>query len=78
IRLFKQTWHKSLLTGAILAQIGEFSFILVMIGLTQNILSEYVYDLCLCIISLSLLVSPFWIEFVKMLSTKNGNTRNLR
>jgi CPA2 family monovalent cation:H+ antiporter-2 len=75
VRLFKHSWRDSLLTGAVLAQIGEFSFVLVMIGLTQNILSEYVYNICLCITSVSLLVSPFWIELTKALTKRVLNNK---
>lgn len=61
IRLFKIPWRESLYTGAILAQIGEFSFILASTGYYTKVISEYAYLLCISIISLSLMFSPMWI-----------------
>lgn len=54
-------WRKSLYAGALLGQIGEFSFVLAAVGLSANIISEIAYQYTIVVIALSLLVSPFWI-----------------
>lgn len=61
LRCFGRRWSSSFYAGAMLAQIGEFSFMLATIGLQAAIISEFGYQMTLCIIALSLLVSPFWI-----------------
>lgn len=52
-------------TGAVLAQIGEFSFILAAMGLAAHTIREDGYKYVVAIISLSLLVTPLWLYMVK-------------
>ena len=60
-------WRDSLYAGVLLSQIGEFSFVLAAVGLQAAIINEYGYQLALCVISLSLLLSPLWITTGKHL-----------
>jgi CPA2 family monovalent cation:H+ antiporter-2 len=55
-------WRESLYAGALLAQIGEFSFVLAAVGLSGGIISDVAYQYTIAMIALSLLVSPFWIR----------------
>ena len=55
------SWKDSLYSGVLLAQIGEFSFVLAAVGSQVSIINADGYQLALCVISLSLLVSPMWI-----------------
>jgi len=61
LRISKYSWKDSLYSGVLLSQIGEFSFVLSAVGFQTGIITEYAYQLSLCVISLSLLVSPIWI-----------------
>jgi len=61
LRMFKIPWQRSLYTGAMLAQIGEFSFVLSMVGRQANIISETGHQIAIAVISLTLLFSPIWI-----------------
>ena len=61
IRMLKQGWRQSLYAGALLAQIGEFSFVLAAVGYQTKIISEYGYQMAMAVIALSLLLSPPWI-----------------
>ncbi|NVJ92866.1 MAG: cation:proton antiporter [Methylocystaceae bacterium] len=70
LRLFKRSWHRSLYGGALLAQIGEFSFVLGEIGYRSGVISTYGHQLVTLIIAVTLLVSPAWIIAVKYLSNK--------
>ncbi len=67
LRLLGDSWRESFYAGALLAQIGEFSFVLAAIGIQSNIISQYGYQLTIATIALSLLVSPAWIGLNKRL-----------
>lgn len=67
LHYFGSSWRKSLYGGALLAQIGELSFVLIATGYSAGIISEYAYQLTIVIISLTLLLSPFWIATTKRL-----------
>lgn len=61
LRIFHISWRRSLYTGAILAQIGEFSFVLAAVGWQVKMISETGYQISLAVISVTLLLSPLWI-----------------
>ncbi len=65
VRLLGRDWGPAIFTGAILAQIGELSFVLVSLGLSVGIIGGFTYQLTVATISLSLLVSPAWIALVR-------------
>lgn len=57
----------SLYAGAVLAQIGEFSFVLAAVGSQSNIITAFGYQLAIAVIAISLLFSPFWIKVMKII-----------
>ncbi|GAB4521350.1 MAG: cation:proton antiporter [Haliangiales bacterium] len=59
--------RSSLYGGALLSQIGEFSFILAAMGLAAGIVDELGYQLAIAAICVSLIVSPAWISTVRVL-----------
>ena len=59
-------WKGSLYTGAILSQIGEFSFVLAAVGYQMGIVAEFAYQMAIAVIVVSLLVSPAWIYSVEL------------
>lgn len=61
LRLFSCTWQEAFLGGALLAQIGELSFLLSSLAYSLNIIEEYTFTFTISLISLTLIVSPFWI-----------------
>jgi len=65
LHYFGRNWKKSLYGGALLAQVGELAFVLVASALSAQIISEYTYQLTIVVISLTLLISPFWIALTK-------------
>ena len=65
LHYFGREWKNSLYGGALLAQIGELSFILVASAFHTHIISDFVYQLTIVVISLTLLISPFWIAATK-------------
>lgn len=67
LRTLGDSWKDSFYAGALLSQIGEFSFVLAAIGIQSNIISHFGYQLTIATIALSLLVSPAWIGVSKRL-----------
>ncbi|MBU0979623.1 MAG: cation:proton antiporter [Nanoarchaeota archaeon] len=60
----KQSWKYSLFAGSLLAQIGEFSFLLAAAGLHTNTITIYSYQMTVAIIAITLLLSPIWIALM--------------
>ena len=58
-------WNRGLLAGAMLAQIGEFSFVLSAAGLQAAIITEYAYQTTIAAISISLILSAPWIALIR-------------
>lgn len=65
VRFLGESWADSLFTGAILAQIGEFSFILGSTAFFVELISEHTYQLVISTISVTLILSPFWIFMMR-------------
>jgi len=61
LRAFKNSWSDAILGGALLAQIGELSFLICASAFTATILSQYAYDFTIALISLTICISPIWI-----------------
>ena len=67
LRFLGDSWEISLYSGALLAQIGEFSFVLASIGLQAGIIEGFSYQMTIAVIALSLLFSPAWIAASKVI-----------
>ncbi|QIV95927.1 transporter (CPA2 family) [Allofrancisella inopinata] len=63
-RALRQRVEEALMGGAMLSQIGEFSFVLITMGYVLNILDNTTYQMSITLVSLSLLFSPLWISIV--------------
>jgi CPA2 family monovalent cation:H+ antiporter-2 len=64
MRAFGHPRHTALMMGASLAQIGEFSFILVAMGITTGLLSPLGRDMVLSGAIISILINPFLFTLV--------------
>ncbi|PWD99826.1 cation:proton antiporter domain-containing protein [Marinilabilia rubra] len=62
------TFRGVVLVGLALAQVGEFSFILVKLGQNYQIISEYYYQLFLAVAVITMSISPFLIMVARPLS----------
>lgn len=71
VRVFGRPWAVALFTGAILGQIGEFSFVLAALGRGLGLIGEPAYQMTVAVITLSLALSPAWIRFVRALLPKD-------
>jgi CPA2 family monovalent cation:H+ antiporter-2 len=63
-----ESWKNSLLGGAMLAQVGEFSFVIISVGGQTGIVSEFTYQMILALITLTLILSPGWISIFRKLT----------
>lgn len=64
-RVLGDSLRNSIYAGVILAQIGEFSFVLAAVGYQSNLISEYGYQVSVAVIALSLLLSPTLISVTR-------------
>ncbi|MBD0850077.1 cation:proton antiporter [Maribacter arenosus] len=67
LRIFSSPWREAVLGGAFLAQIGELSFLLGFSAFNLGIIEDYTYKFMISLISLTLIISPFWITLTERL-----------
>ncbi len=65
LRLVGQPWERAFPGGLIMAQIGEFSFVLAAAGWQVGALDYDGYRLAIAVIAISLLISPLWMVTVR-------------
>lgn len=70
LRLFSSSWKVAFLGGALLAQIGELSFLLSSNAFNLGIINDYAYLFTISLISITLLISPFWIALAEAIFIK--------
>ncbi|MDA3891949.1 MAG: cation:proton antiporter [Salinivirgaceae bacterium] len=68
LHFFCRDWRNSFYGGAMLAQVGELGFIILASAYYYGSITSYTYQLVILTISLTLLISPFWIQLAKWLS----------
>ena len=62
LRFLKEPWPRAWLGGVALGQVGEFSFVLVALGLSTGAIDQEGYRLFVAVIALSLIISPVWLD----------------
>lgn len=72
MRALGEDWEHALITGGLLSQIGEFSFLLATVGTFAGILSPELHELTVIVIAMTLLFSPGWMMMVKRLARRDG------
>ncbi|MFB6320695.1 cation:proton antiporter [Saccharicrinis sp. FJH54] len=75
-KIFKAPLCNSIYAGSLLAQIGEFSFIIGATAHLNGILNNEEYQIIISAITLSLIVSPFWISLIHRLFRKRLSACN--
>lgn len=65
---FSRNRREAFLGGAFLAQIGELSFLLISVAYNLEIIGEYAYLFTISLISITLIMSPFWIALAEKIS----------
>jgi CPA2 family monovalent cation:H+ antiporter-2 len=61
LRLAGEPWTHAAITGILLAQIGEFSFVLGEFGIDRGIIAPGEGNLIVAVTALSLVISPLWL-----------------
>lgn len=61
LRAMGQPWTRAFLVGVLLAQIGEFSFVLSLTGVQAGLIDEETTRLVVAVSALSLGLSPLWV-----------------
>ncbi|PZR22636.1 MAG: cation:proton antiporter [Flavobacterium psychrophilum] len=68
--LFKATgnnWRDSLYGGALLSQIGEFSFVLVTMASSLSLVGKATYQITLSVITCTMLFTSIWLNIIQKL-----------
>lgn len=65
LRMLGRSWPHSLFGGALLAQIGEFSFVLAAVGHEMGVITETGHQLALSVIATTLLAGAAWVGLVR-------------
>ncbi len=67
LRFLQIPWSEAFLVGVVLAQIGEFAFLMASVGHESKIIDDYGEKLILSLTALSLLFSPIWMTLARHL-----------
>jgi monovalent cation:H+ antiporter-2, CPA2 family len=65
-----QSWRTSMRAGMSLAQIGEFSFIIVTLGATLKVTSDFLYPIAVAVSGLTTLFTPYLIRAAEPLARR--------
>jgi len=76
-RFLGSTWRNSLYAGALLSQIGEFSFVLAATAFAGGIIGDFIYQLTLSVISLTLVFTVMWISIIRQAIYPGPGKRDL-
>lgn len=67
LRFLKETWPRAFLSGVMMSQLGEFSFLLAATGLAVAAISPEESKLIISVTVMSLALSPFWLATARRL-----------
>ncbi len=67
LRALGEPWRRAVKAGAVLGQIGEFSFVLMDAGVAVGLVAADGHRLAVSLIALSLIVSPIWMVTARRL-----------
>lgn len=68
LRVIGNPWDRSFLSGVVMGQIGEFSFVLVATAMASGLMQRPEgYPLSVAVIALSLMISPLWLATARRL-----------
>ncbi len=65
LRFLQIPWSEAFLVGVVLAQIGEFAFLMASVAHEAHIINEFGEKLILSLTALSLLFSPLWMTLAR-------------
>ncbi|MBO0936800.1 cation:proton antiporter [Fibrella sp. HMF5335] len=59
------SWRDSVYAGALLSQLGEFSIVLGLTARQLGLINEFIYQLTLSVVALTMLITTLWIEVIR-------------
>ncbi|MFQ5983991.1 MAG: cation:proton antiporter [Alphaproteobacteria bacterium] len=68
LRLLGEPWPRAFLIAVVLGQVGEFSFVLAAVGLSNGLIVAEGHRLAVAVIALSLMISPLWLDAARRLN----------
>lgn len=63
--VLREPWLHAVISGLMLAQIGEFSFMLGGIGLSRKLIDAEAFQLVVSVTAFTLIVSPLWLAMAR-------------
>lgn len=75
LRFLQIPWSEAFLVGVVLAQIGEFAFLMASVGYDSRIINEFGEKLILSLTALSLLFSPIWMTLARHLKNVTDHSQ---
>ena len=70
LHLLRLPWSQSFLIGVVLAQLGEFAFLMASVAYDTKIIDTYGHKLIIALTVLSLALSPLWLSTARRLKRK--------
>lgn len=67
LRFMGEPWQRAFLSSLILAQIGEFSFVLGAAAIDRQVIDADIHRLIVAVTVVSLITSPFWLNSARRL-----------
>ena len=64
-RALSVSWRDSVYAGALLSQLGEFSIVLSITAYQLGLIGDYLYQLTLSVVALSMLLTTIWIGIIR-------------
>lgn len=69
-KLSGNSWRDSIYAGALLSQIGEFSFVLLTLAASLGLVGDYMRQITLAVITSTMLLSSIWLAIIQKLIYK--------
>lgn len=73
LRFLQLPWSQAILVGVMLAQLGEFAFLLATVGHESHIINDFGERLIIGLTVLSLAISPLWLGIARRLQDLADN-----
>ncbi|MDP4725574.1 MAG: cation:proton antiporter [Alphaproteobacteria bacterium] len=77
LHCLKLPWSQAFMVSAIIAQLGEFAFLLSTVAYEANVINSFGENLIISLTVLSLAISPLWFIFARYLKNVADTTNTL-
>jgi len=77
LHCLKLPWSQAFMVSALIAQLGEFAFLLTTVALEAEVINPFGEKLIISLTVLSLAISPLWLLFARYLKSVADTTNTL-